>query len=102
MSICKQSVNFQLFCRSIYIFNCILFKGINAPAIIGVDWRLDYSIRSKNAGRENVPLFFVSLKVKDRGLIRDVNMIATLEELQDMLSKVHCFCNLSMILFTVW
>eukprot|EP01038_Epipyxis_sp_PR26KG_P009213 gene9213-12424_t len=63
--------------------------GIAAPEIIGIDWRLDYSIRSKNAGRENLPMFFIALKVKDRGIIRDIDMIATLEELQDLLSKVR-------------
>jgi len=53
-----------------------------------VDWRLDYSIKSKNAGRENTSVFFVSLKVKDRGVVREINMIASIEELQDLLSKV--------------
>lgn len=62
--------------------------GIAAPTIIGVDWRLDYSIKSKNAGRENASMFFVSLKIKDRGVVREINMIASIEELQDMLSKV--------------
>lgn len=62
--------------------------GIAAPKIVGVDWRLDHAIKSKNAGRENVPMFFVALKVRDRGVLRDINMIASLEEMQDLLSKV--------------
>jgi len=66
--------------------------GIAAPTIIGVDWRLDYSIKSKNAGRENASMFFVSLKVKDRGVVREINMIASIEELQDLLSKVRILC----------
>ena len=66
--------------------------GIAAPTIIGVDWRLDYSIKSKNAGRENASMFFVSLKVKDRGVVREINMIASIEELQDLLSKVNILC----------
>jgi hypothetical protein len=33
-------------------------------------------------------MFFVALKVKDRGVLREVNMIASIEELQDLLSKV--------------
>jgi hypothetical protein len=33
-------------------------------------------------------MFFVSLQVKDRGLIHNIDMIASREELQDMLSKV--------------
>ncbi len=62
--------------------------GISFPAIVGIDWRLDYSVRSKHGGRENTPLFMVSLQVKDRGIIRYVDMIATQEELQDLLAKV--------------
>ena len=68
-----------------------MLSGIAAPTIIGVDWRLDYSIKSKNAGRENASMFFVSLKVKDRGVVREINMIASIEELQDLLSKVSIY-----------
>ena len=63
-------------------------SAIAAPMIVGVDWRLDYSIKSKNAGRENTVMYYVSLKVMDRGVVRDINMIASIEELQDLLSKV--------------
>jgi hypothetical protein len=64
------------------------FSGITAPKIVGVDWRLDHSIKSKNTGRENVPMFFVALRVNDRGVLRDINMVASLQEMQDLLSKV--------------
>jgi len=63
--------------------------GIAAPAIVGLDWRLDYSVRSKHGGRENAPMFFVSLRVKDRGVLKDIDMIATREEVQDLLSSVR-------------
>mmetsp|Transcript_2631 Transcript_2631/g.4797 ORF Transcript_2631/g.4797 Transcript_2631/m.4797 type:complete len:183 (+) Transcript_2631:57-605(+) len=63
--------------------------GIAAPMIVGIDWRLDYSVRSKHGGRNNVPMYFVSLKVKDRGLVRNIDMIANLQEMQDMLSSVR-------------
>jgi hypothetical protein len=63
--------------------------GISAPMIVDIDWRLDYSIRSKHGGRNNIPMYFVCLKVKDRGLIRNVEMIASLEEMQDLLSSVR-------------
>ena len=56
---------------------------------MGVNWRLDYAIRSKHGGRGNVPVFFLNLKLKDRGVIRDVEVVASQEELQDMLSKVR-------------
>lgn len=56
---------------------------------MGVDWRLDHSVKSKSAGRENAPLFFVALKVRDRGVLRSVELLASLEEMQDLLSKVR-------------
>jgi COMM domain containing 3 len=62
--------------------------GISAPMIVDIDWRLDYSIRSKHGGRNNIPMYFVCLKVKDRGLMRNVEMIASLEEMQDLLASV--------------
>jgi hypothetical protein len=34
-------------------------------------------------------MFYIALRVKDRGVIRDINMIASMEELQDLLSKVR-------------
>ena len=67
----------------------IEMTGISAPQLVGVDWRLDYGIRSKHGGRGNIPIFFVTLKLKDRGIIRDVDLIASQEELQDMLAKVR-------------
>jgi hypothetical protein len=33
-------------------------------------------------------MYFVELRVKDRGLPREIQMLATYEDLQDMLSKV--------------
>ncbi len=63
--------------------------GIAAPALVDIQWRLDYSVRSKHGGRENVPMYFVTLKVKDRGITRDIEMIASLEELQDMHSRTR-------------
>mmetsp|Transcript_14526 Transcript_14526/g.21874 ORF Transcript_14526/g.21874 Transcript_14526/m.21874 type:complete len:186 (+) Transcript_14526:126-683(+) len=63
--------------------------GISAPAIVDIDWRLDYSVRSKHGGRNNTPMYFVTLKVKDRGLLRNVDMMASLEEMQDLLASVR-------------
>ena len=59
--------------------------------IVDIDWRLDYSIRSKHGGRNNIPMYFITLKVKDRGLIRNIDMIASLEEIQDLLASVSKF-----------
>jgi hypothetical protein len=63
--------------------------GISLPQLVGVEWRLDYAIRSKQLGKENVPMFFVTLKLKHTDSIRDVTFLATLEEMQDLLSKVR-------------
>jgi hypothetical protein len=64
---------------------------------VDIDWRLDYSIRSKHGGRNNIPMYFVNLKVKERGLLRNIEMIASLEEMQDLLASVRpnlssCVC----------
>jgi low affinity Fe/Cu permease len=65
-----------------------LLLGISAPTIVDIDWRLDYSIRSKQSGRNNIPMYFVNLKVKEHGLVRNIEMIASLEEMQDLLASV--------------
>jgi hypothetical protein len=56
--------------------------------IVDIQWRLDYSIKSKNAGKENVPIYFVTLKVEEKGEFHNINMMASMEEMQDLLSKV--------------
>jgi polycomb group RING finger protein 4 len=66
-----------------------LVLGINLPMIVDIDWRLDYSVRSRQGGAVNKPMFFVCLKVKDRGLLRNIDMIASQEELQDLHNKVR-------------
>lgn len=70
---------------------CILLvnQGIQLPRLVGVEWRLDYAIRSKILGKENVPLFFVGLKVKEGKEEKDIRFLATLEEMQDLLAKVR-------------
>jgi hypothetical protein len=67
----------------------MLATGIALPEIVDIDWRLDYNVRSKQGGRENKALYFVSLKVKDRGLVRSIDLVANQEELQDMFNKVR-------------
>ena len=52
------------------------------------DHTFTYIFRSKHGGRGNLPIFFVNLKLKDRGLIRDVEMIASQEELEVSLDGV--------------
>ncbi len=63
--------------------------GISFPQVVGIDWRLDYMVRSKSAGRENIPMFHVALRVMEDEKMRDVTFVASLEEMQDLLSKVR-------------
>ena len=52
---------------------------------------MDYSVRSKHGGQDNTPLFLLCLKLKEPNNsdeIRNVEIIATQDELQDMLAKV--------------
>lgn len=62
--------------------------GISHPTIVGMDWRLDYNVKSKHGGKVNSPNFLVCLRVKDGGLPRDIDWVASPEDMQDMLSKV--------------
>lgn len=64
------------------------YTAISFPSIVGVEWRLDYSLRSKHGGKVNMPLFFVSLQVNDNGVVKNIDLICTREELLDMLAKV--------------
>ena len=62
---------------------------ISHPSLVNISWRLNYDVRSKHGGRENVPSFLVTLELKDRGFIRYVDMAMTSEQLQDMNSKMR-------------
>jgi hypothetical protein len=62
---------------------------ISFPALVNISWRLNYDVRSKHGGRENVPSFLVTLELKDRGFIRYVDMVMTSEQLQDMNIKMR-------------
>jgi hypothetical protein len=60
------------------------------PRVVGVDWRLDYYIKSNAIEKVDVPVYFVCLKIKQPDdTLRDVPFSASLQELQDMLSKLQ-------------
>lgn len=71
------------------------------PEIVDIDWRLDYALNSRNSSARTplppTPQFFVTLTVRDHrgadksgyGVLREIQMIANEEELQDMLAKVR-------------
>ncbi len=76
------------------IINHLSRIGISFAQIVGVDWRLDYMVRSKTTGRENIPMFHVSLHVMEQNEEqREVKFLASLEEMQDLLSKVSVLFN---------
>jgi hypothetical protein len=93
MSVTGKYISFCQFSSGIQVVTVLVFLciGISAAQIVGIDWRLDYSVRSKHAGQDNTPLFLLSLKIKEANseAIKPVEIIATQEELQDMLSKVR-------------
>jgi hypothetical protein len=92
---------------SFFLVFLSLFLGISFPQIIGIDWRIDYSIRSKSTGKDNIPMFYVSLKVLETNThsnsssisnngssnadnkVNNINFIASLEEMHDLLSKIR-------------
>lgn len=63
--------------------------GIDFAQVVGIDWRLDHDIKSRSAGKDGVPVFYVTLQVIERGEQRPVHFTASLEELQDLLGKVR-------------
>lgn len=79
-----------------YSFFFFLFNKqviVNAPRIVGIDWRLDYTIESSISGSERSPVYFVTLKVQDHegdlSSIRDVTFLCSSEQLQDLQTKVE-------------
>ena len=75
--------------------------GFNFPHIVGVDWRMDYCIKSDTLAHIGKPVYFVSLQTeKNLKLpeVGDVDVVEStkeqveftcnLEELQDLVSKM--------------
>eukprot|EP00455_Lapot_gusevi_P014658 TRINITY_DN1734_c0_g1_i2.p2 TRINITY_DN1734_c0_g1~~TRINITY_DN1734_c0_g1_i2.p2 ORF type:complete len:106 (+),score=28.46 TRINITY_DN1734_c0_g1_i2:294-611(+) len=63
------------------------------PRIVGLDWRLDYYIKSNLLDRADEPVYFVSLKVQERdNSIRNVQFSCSLQELQDLHAKLYDAC----------
>lgn len=57
---------------------------------MGFDWRLDYSVRSSTAGKENEALYMMTLKTRDPtdGSVKDVSFTCTPEQLQALQATV--------------
>ena len=81
-------IGINLFLLYLYFFTIPI--GISFPQIVGIDWRIDYSIRSKATGKDNVPMFYISLKVlENNGQLNNVYFLANLEEMHDLLARVR-------------
>ncbi len=64
--------------------------SVSFPRVCGIDWRLDYYIKSNAIEKVDVPVYFVCLKVKQPDdTVRDVPFSSSLQELQDLLSKLQ-------------
>lgn len=75
--------------------------------MVGVDWRLDYYIKSNTLEKADAPLFYISLKTKvnrelgstvsqDEGGesghssgLENVSFTCTVEQLQDLVAKLR-------------
>uniref|UniRef100_A0A7S1XW81 COMM domain-containing protein 3 n=1 Tax=Phaeomonas parva TaxID=124430 RepID=A0A7S1XW81_9STRA len=64
--------------------------GIAFDAIVDIDWRLDYTVRSSAGGSVHEPFYFVSLKTRTPGGdLSSVEFTCNLEQLQDLYAKVQ-------------
>ena len=55
---------------------------------MGVDWRLDYHIKSSITGNDNEPVYYVTFQAVDgQGHSQDIRVACSLEELQDLHAK---------------
>ena len=69
---------------------------LGVPRIVGIDWRLDFSIESSAFGSQHQPMYFVTLNLQDvegdATSIRDVTFLCSAEQLQDLYAKVEDAC----------
>ena len=58
--------------------------------MIGFDWRLDYNVRSGDAGKENNPSYLITLQVRGvDGDVSNMNFSCTPEQLQDLAAAIR-------------
>jgi len=67
----------------------VLTTGFNLPHVVGVNWRLDYYVKNNRMDRVNIPIYFVTLKTEEgNGTVRDINIMCSVEQLQDLVTKL--------------
>ena len=66
--------------------------GFNFPHIVGVDWRLDYTLKDNHLTRVNKPVYFVRFDVESAhdgdGRTAPVEFACSLQELADLVGKL--------------
>jgi len=84
----------QLF-EQLYVVNkeplrkLLALSGFHLPHVVGVDWRLDYELKSNRLERVDVPVYSVTLHTEMDGKKGSVQFACSLDELQDLVSKLR-------------
>lgn len=71
-----------------------LTLGASIPRLVDIDWRLDYVVRSSDTSQAVVPVYYVKLRVEQRGSSDDathdaIELSLTVEQMQDFLLTVR-------------
>jgi len=73
----------------------LLTSGFSFPQVVGVDWRLDYYLKSNSVEAINKPMYIISLKTEKMDSRRlgaadtsDVQFSCSIEELQDLVDRL--------------
>jgi len=64
--------------------------GFKFPQVIGLDWRLDYQLRSSTVGKMGSHVYFLKMKTLNKdGVPEMFEFTCNVEQLKDLLSKVQ-------------
>lgn len=66
----------------------LLNIGISFPTIVDLKWRLDYTLKSRKGGRMNAALYYLTVVVIEKGAEKNIEMIATFEDVKHLLRKM--------------
>jgi len=63
--------------------------GFSVPSVVGLEWRLDYYLKSDSVEQARVPVYFITVKTKQAdGSLKDLQFTCNLQELQDLFGKL--------------
>lgn len=64
--------------------------GFKFSKVVGIDWRLDYQLRSSTVGKLNSDIYFLKLKtLTATGVEKDFEFTCNFEQLKDLLAKIQ-------------